>query len=80
MEKMNAGFVIEKEEVYAVEGGGALGIALGYKESTNEYVTWGFTEGELGRGYYWGHYFKDWAPAYKDYHDRLSREYERMVR
>lgn len=78
MDKMNAGFKIEKEEVYAADGGGAYGIALGYKESTHEYVTWGFTDSKE-RSYYWGHYYNDWAPAYKNYHDRLAREYERMV-
>lgn len=79
MEKMNAGFVIEKEEIYEVGADGCYGIALGYRTgSREEWVTWGFTEKDGDISYYWGHYYEDWASAFKDYHDRLAREYARM--
>ncbi len=78
MVKMNAGYHILKEEIYDVAEG-IHGIALGYRATPHtEYVTWGFTQTEKDISYYWGHYFNDWAKAYKDYHERLASEYARM--
>lgn len=82
MEKMNAGFKIEREEIFEVGKSGAYGIALGHRETRyadDEWVTWAFTDTLEDTSYYWGHYFSDWASAYKDYHERLAREYERMA-
>lgn len=83
MEKMNAGFTIVQEEFYETETGCRHGIALGCKSTRfgDEWVTWGFTEsdGTGERGYYWGHYFCGWVAATKDYHDRLSKEYGRLL-
>lgn len=74
----NAGYLIIMDENYE----GNNGVALGRKETSlgPEWVTWGFTDCEDGtRAYYWGHYFRHELSALKDYHERLLREYERMV-
>ena len=76
----NAGYLILMDELYE----GNNGVALGRKETKygTEWVTWGFTESlstNEPRSYYWGHYFSNEKVALKDYHERLLREYERMV-
>ena len=74
----NAGYLIIMDENYEDNNG----VALGRKETKygTEWVTWGFTDCEDGtRSYYWGHYFRNEKVALKDYHERLLREYERMV-
>ena len=74
----NAGYLIIMDENYESNNGVALGRRDG-KYGT-EWVTWGFTDcGDEPRSYYWGHYFSNEKVALKDYHERLLREYERMV-
>lgn len=74
---VNAGYTIVKFEVYNLEED--LGIALGYNEKTDQWVTWGCkyiaTRGKEP-SFFWGHYITDRDAAYKDYHKRLMGEYK----
>ena len=74
---VNAGYTIVKFEVYDLEED--LGIALGYNEKADQWVTWG-CKGLATPGatpsFFWGHYILDRNAAYKDYHKRLMEYYE----
>ena len=73
----NAGYEIIKSEVYNLNEN--LGIALGYNEKMDQYVTWTFKMDEdpyKAPSFFWGHYILDRDAAYKDYHKRLMNEYE----
>ena len=78
----NAGYIITRWEEFDHEG--LLGIAFGERPSKfspdgKQYVTWMYRHDEGKTDYFWGHYFEHEANALKDYHERLLREYERMV-
>ena len=90
----NAGFEILQAEVYNtyyeddldLRGGHDKvikiedGIALGYSETKEEFVTWQFSarSNEDRPSFFWGHYFdwKDGNKARMDYHNRLLEKYE----
>ena len=76
----NAGFDIIAQEVY-YDDECKFGYAVGEKDNKympdgKEYVTWEFREENGVRDYYWGHYYSNRDTAFRDYHERLYKEYK----
>lgn len=78
----NAGYTIIEAECTDLKNGYAIG------KKNYEYVTWWFCISEEKINYYHGHYipidadspFKSRAKAYEDYHNRLSKAYDEIIK
>ncbi|MBQ9914052.1 MAG: hypothetical protein IJO73_07475 [Clostridia bacterium] len=71
----NAGYTILQKEIYNFTDN--FGVALGHNGKM--FVTWEFTREGKNYSFYWGHYFADHHKAFKDYHDRLSQNYDQFI-
>lgn len=71
----NEGYTILQKEIYCFKHG--YGVALGHNGRT--FVTWEFKKTNEYFSFFWGHYFDNHHKAFKDYHDRLSKNYEQFI-
>ena len=73
----NANYKIERMEITEETKEFTYGIALGYNEKSNMWVTWSFKINEDNYDeidYFWGHYFERERDALVDYHQRIIDE------